>query len=278
MKSTIHHFFSFNAKKRNWVNWLNGMTYGGSGKPSQQRKLISLIWFVGGVSWSAHNSLSFNQKKFDWLKRIDCRPASSAFLHPSTKKRFFICWLDCRAGKKRNQSNGAVCIHLRECRSIDWLFFLQLSLISFQTHSFQFKKKGWLVCLPAEPITHFLLQKQQTQSTPKKDKRSAKTAGGSYKSKFGMKFDWISEIKLNDKPAGWPAPAVIKRFSIFYEGGRGNQLINQSTNTSIKLFWLNVEIDCWLWLRGLLRSFLHSLKMNENGSLACLPSLKIKDF
>ena len=37
----------------------------------------------------------------------------------------------------------------------------------------------------------------------------------------------------------------------------GNQLINQSTNTSIKLFWLNVEIDCWLWLRGLLRSFIN---------------------
>ena len=101
MKSTIHHFFSFNAKKRNWVNWLNGMTYGGSGKPSQQRKLISLIWFVGGVSWSAHNSLSFNQKKFDWLKRIDCRPSS--FSPASLKnKKFFI--FRCRPQRLQSQS------------------------------------------------------------------------------------------------------------------------------------------------------------------------------
>ena len=141
------HQFSFNAKRIDWGIELVDQPYGGSGKPSQQRKLISLIWFVGGVSWSAHNSLSFNQKKFDWLKRIDCRPASSAFLHPSTKKRFFICWLDCRAGKKRNQSNGAVCIHLRECRSIDWLFFLQLSLISFITLLCWIKKKESLVGL-----------------------------------------------------------------------------------------------------------------------------------
>ena len=93
----------FNAiELKDWIDLVD-QPYGGSGKPSQQRKLISLIWFVGGVSWSAHNSLSFNQKKFDWLKRIDCRPSSSAFLClQQTKDFWFVEWR--RAGKKNKQT------------------------------------------------------------------------------------------------------------------------------------------------------------------------------
>ena len=74
------HQFSFNAKRIDWGIELVDQPYGGSGK-----LVVEWVWLwnqmngASNVSWSAHNSLSFNQKKFDWLKRIDCRRGTAAF-------------------------------------------------------------------------------------------------------------------------------------------------------------------------------------------------------
>ena len=96
------HQFSFNAKRIDWGIELVDQPYGGSGK-----LVVEWVWLwnqmngASNVSWSAHNSLSFNQKKFDWLKRIDCRPSS--FSPASLKnKKFFI--FRCRPQRLQSQS------------------------------------------------------------------------------------------------------------------------------------------------------------------------------
>ena len=64
------HEIQFNAIEFHWLFDLVDQPYGGSGKPSQQRKLISLIWFVGGVSWSAHQIQIKQIHSFLWKDEL----------------------------------------------------------------------------------------------------------------------------------------------------------------------------------------------------------------
>ena len=60
----------FNAiELKDWIDLVD-QPYGGSGKASQQRKLISLIWFVGDVSWSAHQIQIKQIHSFLWKDEL----------------------------------------------------------------------------------------------------------------------------------------------------------------------------------------------------------------
>ena len=99
--------FSFSRCARRKVDWLVGSTAPQQLSSPPSIKQMSLLCLMNGE------------------ERVGC---SAAFLHPSTKKRFFICWLGCGRGMKRNEIKSTQSfIQKNDC----WLISLFIPLINW---------------------------------------------------------------------------------------------------------------------------------------------------